>query len=329
MVLHFSLISSLKSVIVVESTDDDDTDVKILAEVPEHYREEVKVLTRKILQDRKMKGSDYNWSLKDFYIGAPLGRGKFGRVYLAKERNTGYIVAIKLLIKSEILAHSMQHQVLREIEIQTHLSHRHILPLLTYFKDEKRIYLVLEFAAKGELYKYLQNQPHHRLTEEVSAKFIDQVADAIDYCHQHRVIHRDIKPENLLLLGNGDIMLADFGWSVHAPSSKRKTMCGTVDYLPPEMIENRSYNEKVDHWCIGVLCYEFIVGKPPFETNSQNATFERIKKVDLHYPSFMSSLAKDLISKLLRYNPNKRLSMADVRNHEWIVTRKPHAKLNF
>lgn len=277
----------------------------------------------------KIKGPNYKWSLNDFYIGTPMGRGKFGRVYLAKERNTGYIVAIKLLIKSELLKHNMQHQVLREIEIQTHLSHPHILPLLTYFSDDKRIYLVLEFAAKGELYRYLQNQPQHRLTEEVSAKFIDQVADAIDYCHRNRVIHRDIKPENLLLLANGDIMLADFGWSVHAPSSKRKTMCGTVDYLPPEMIENRIYNEKVDHWCVGVLAYEFIVGKPPFETSSQSATFDRIKKIDVHYPSFMSDLAKDLISKLLKYNPNERLPMPEVRNHEWILTKKPKAQMNF
>lgn len=313
----------------LDEITDEELDSAILADTPAKYVKDAKELARKIKEDMKRKGPNYKWSLKDFYIGAPLGRGKFGRVYFAKERNTGYMVAIKLLIKSELLKHNMQHQVLREIEIQTHLSHPHILPLLTYFNDDKRIYLVLEFAAKGELYRYLQNQPHHRLTEEVSAKFIDQVADAIDYCHQNHVMHRDIKPENLLLLANGDIMLADFGWSVHAPSNQRKTMCGTVDYLPPEMIENRKYNEKVDHWCIGVLCYEFIVGKPPFETNSQNATFERIKKVDIHYPSFMSSLAKDLISKLLKYNPNERLSMPNLRKHEWIVTKKPLAKLDF
>ncbi len=267
-----------------------------------------------------LKGPNYTWGLKDFQIGVPLGRGKFGRVYLAREKNTHYMVAIKLLIKSELLKHSMQHQVIREIEIQTHLSHPHILRLLTYFSDEKRIYLVLEYAAGGELFRELQSQPNQRFNEVTSAKFIDQVADAIDYCHKNKVIHRDIKPENLLLTAKGDIMLADFGWSVHAPGNKRKTMCGTVDYLPPEMIENRAYNEKVDYWCVGVLCYELIVGKPPFETNSQNNTFERIKKVDVQYPSFMSPLAKDLISKLLRYNPSDRLPMVDVRKHEWIVT---------
>lgn len=299
--------------------------VEIASRTPEVYRKDLIALVKKIEYDRKLKGPDYNWTLSDFEVGAPLGRGKFGRVYLAREKNTHYMVAIKLLIKSELLKHSMQHQVLREIEIQTHLSHPHILPLLTYFKDDRRIYLVLEFAARGELYKYLQNQPHHRFTEPIAAKFIDQVSDAIDYCHRNKVIHRDIKPENLLLRANGDIVLADFGWSVHAPSNRRKTMCGTVDYLPPEMIENRPYNEKVDHWCIGVLCYEFLAGKPPFEMNNQNSTFERIKKVDVHYQSYMSMFAKDLISKLLKYSPTERLPMPDVRRHQWILEQKPKA----
>lgn len=295
--------------------------------VPEEIREAVELLESKIMQDRALKGPDYKWTMSDFQIGAPLGRGKFGRVYLAREKNTHYMVAIKLLIKSELLKHSMQHQVIREIEIQTHLRHPNILPLLTYFQDEKRIYLVLEFAEGGELFKTLQNQPNQRFSEGTSAKFIDQVADAIDYCHRNRVIHRDIKPENLLLDARGNIKLADFGWSVHAPVNKRKTMCGTVDYLPPEMIENRSYNEKVDYWCVGVLCYELIVGKPPFETNSQQATFDRIKKVDIRYPQFMSSPARDLVSKLLRYNPDDRLPMTQVRVHPWIVSMKPKADL--
>nr|CAD7604412.1 unnamed protein product [Timema genevievae] len=110
-------------------------------------------------------------------------------------------------------------------------------------------------------------------------------------------MHRDIKPENLLLDVFGNIKLADFGWSVHTPSDKRKTMCGTLDYLPPEMIEGRQYNNYVDIWCLGVLCYEFLVGKPPFESADTNTTYTRIKTVDVHYPSCVPSGAKDLISK--------------------------------
>nr|CAD7597159.1 unnamed protein product [Timema genevievae] len=133
-----------------------------------------------------------------------------------------------------------------------------------------------------------------------AAKFTYQVANALYYCHLNKVMHRDIKPENLLLDVFGNIKLADFGWSVHTPSDKRKTMCGTLDYLPPEMIEGRQYNNYVDIWCLGVLCYEFLVGKPPFESADTNTTYTRIKTVDVHYPSCVPSGAKDLISKVQR-----------------------------
>jgi len=103
------------------------------------------------------------------------------------------------------------------------------------------------------------------------------------------VIHRDIKPENLLLDVKGDLKIADFGWSVHAPSSRRATMCGTLDYLPPEMVAGEYHDEKVDLWSLGVLCYEFLCGKPPFETASHQETYQRIIKVDLKFPSQVSA----------------------------------------
>lgn len=115
--------------------------------------------------------------------------------------------------------------------------HDNVLRLYGYFFDQTRIYLILEFAAKGELYKELQKCGH--FDEKRSAKYIKSLAAALDYCHSKHVIHRDIKPENLLLDLHGNIKIADFGWSVHAPHSRRTTLCGTLDYLPPEMIEGK------------------------------------------------------------------------------------------
>lgn len=128
-----------------------------------------------------------------------------------------------------------------------------------------------------------------------------QLARAFVYCHANKVIHRDIKPENLLLSLTGEIKIADFGWSVHAPSMKRKTMCGTLDYLPPEMLDHKHYDATVDLWCLGILCYEFLVGKPPFESESTNETYTRIRKIAVEFPSHVSSEARDFIMKVCRF----------------------------
>lgn len=155
---------------------------------------------------------------------------------------------------------------------------------------------------------------------------MEEISDALLYCHERKVIHRDIKPENLLLGYRGELKIADFGWSVHAPSlrwgttvlctfypdhksygcltfpflhlclklHRRRTMCGTLDYLPPEMVEGHTHSEKVDLWCIGVLCYECLVGNPPFETTSQIETYKRITKVGATNPHILKNLFLNL-----------------------------------
>jgi len=207
------------------------------------------------------------WSLHDFSIGRPLGKGKFGRVYMVRTKSApNYVLALKTLFKSEIVEGRCEKQIRREIEIQQNLRHPNVLRLYGYFHDEKRIFLMLEFAGKGELYRQLSKQGS--FSEKRSSRYIDQMADALSYLHSKHVMHRDIKPENLLLGIDGELKIADFGWSVHAPGNRRKTMCGTLDYLPPEMVEGRAYSEKVDHWALGVLTYEFMNGYAPFEDRS-------------------------------------------------------------
>nr|ACI01432.1 serine/threonine protein kinase A [Euglena gracilis] len=208
--------------------------------------------------------------LSDFDIGKRLGHGKYGSVYLARERRTKFLCALKVLKKKELTADAVEHQLRREIEIQTNVRHRHVLRLYAYFHDATRIYLVLEFAEKGELYGHLQRMT--RFPEPLAAKFIRQLAEALKYLHSKNIIHRDIKPENLLVDHRGHLKLSDFGWSVHAPGQRRATLCGTLDYLPPEMVEQKVYNGAADIWCLGVLCFEFLVGKPPFEAEGQAAT---------------------------------------------------------
>ncbi|KAI9548831.1 hypothetical protein NQZ68_003365 [Dissostichus eleginoides] len=268
----------------------------------------------------------HRWSLENFDIGRPLGKGKFGNVYLARERQSKFILALKVLFKKQLEKAGVEHQLRREVEIQSHLRHPNILRLYGYFHDSTRVYLILEFAPKGELYSELQRCGS--FPEDKSATYIMELADALNYCHSKKVIHRDIKPENLLLGADGELKIADFGWSVHTPSSRRSTLCGTLDYLPPEMIEGKTHDEKVDLWSLGVLCYEFLVGKPPFETKSHEETYRKISRVEYTYPaqSDISAGAKDLIARLLKHNPMHRLPIQGVLSHPWVVetaTKKP------
>jgi aurora kinase len=236
-----------------------------------------------------------------FEIGKPLGKGKFGRVYLARERTHGFICALKVLHKSELREGGgrAEKQVQREIEIQSNLRHPNVLKLHGHFHDSKRIFLILEFAGQGELYKHLRKAG--RFPEPKAARYISQTASALQYLHRKHVIHRDIKPENILLGIHGEIKMSDFGWSVHAPGNRRKTFCGTLDYLPPEMVvqndSGNSYDEKVDLWALGVLAYEFVTGEAPFE-DTPAMTYKRIARVDMKVPSFVSPEAKDLIKKV-------------------------------
>ena len=124
------------------------------------------------------------------------------------------------------------------------------------------------------------------------------MADALKYCHTRNVIHRDIKPENLLLGLNGELKIADFGWSVHSPSSRRETLCGTLDYLPPEMINGHTHDHTVDLWEVGVLTYECLVGEPPFLAQTYDETYNKIRKAKYKCPPYVSEGAKDLISKV-------------------------------
>ncbi|XP_012603967.2 aurora kinase A [Microcebus murinus] len=259
------------------------------------------------------------WALEDFEVGRPLGKGKFGNVYLAREKQSKFILALKVLFKAQLEKAGVEHQLRREVEIQSHLRHPNILRLYGYFHDATRVYLILEYAPLGTVYRELQKLS--KFDEQRTATYITELANALSYCHSKRVIHRDIKPENLLLGSAGELKIADFGWSVHAPSSRRTTLCGTLDYLPPEMIEGRMHDEKVDLWSLGVLCYEFLVGKPPFETSTYQETYRRISRVEFTFPDFVTDGARDLISRLLKHNPRQRPVLREVLEHPWIIAK--------
>lgn len=276
--------------------------------------------TKSSINNVDQNNTKSTWKLSNFDIGRPLGRGKFGNVYLAREKETKFVIALKVMFKEQIHSNSVEHQVRREIEIQSHLRHPNILRLYGYFHDESRIYLILEYAPKGTLFKFMQEQPNNRLSEQITAGYIKSLAKALIYLHERNVIHRDIKPENLLLGNNGELKIADFGWSVHEPNSARTTICGTLDYLPPEMVLNKPHTKHVDLWSLGVLCYELLAGEPPFQAKEYDTTYRKITKLELKIPDTISMPAQHLIKKLLVVNPENRLPLDKVVVHPWIMS---------
>jgi len=220
-------------------------------------------------EERKghMKPTDYlerkpkifnpeEWSIERFEIGKPLSRGKFGHVLLVRERISKYLFVLKMMFKSQLRKNTKYlKNFRREVEIHSRLNHPNVVKMHGWFQDPKRLYIILEYCPEGELFTYLHSQPQKRFSEKVASNYIKQMIQSLMYLHSKNIIHRDIKPENILVDGD-TLKLADFGWSIHTPANRRQTYCGTLDYLPPEMLKGEEYSNSIDIWSIGVLTYE-------------------------------------------------------------------------
>lgn len=180
--------------------------------------------------EEAIEAKQAGWKLSDFAIDRRLGRGRFGKVYLVQETSTKCAYAMK---KQD---HNQTTEILvgREVGIQTDLCHPNILRLYGSFHEDNATYLILEYAPNGSLRKKLDKLPNKRLDEKCAARYILACADALIYLHERDIIHRDIKPDNLLLGVDDELKIADFGLSVNAQNQRRRTICGTPDYIPPE-----------------------------------------------------------------------------------------------
>lgn len=265
-----------------------------------------------------------SWDMTDFHFGKLLGKGRFGRVYVAKEIRTKYqhLVAIKMMSKDYILENNTTENLKRECDFHLKLKHPNIIEFYGWFHDKEKIYFILEYAPKGNLYGIISKGP---LRESLAATYILQTSRALNYIHSRNIIHRDLKPENILIGNFGEIKLADFGWAnktVHDNLLNEKTLCksiaGTVDYLCPEVILNQGHSKKVDIWCLGVLCFEMLVSLPPFTDDSDRKTYNNILNLNYEFPKVIGKQAKELISKILVKIPDKRPSLEEIMESKWI-----------
>lgn len=287
------------------------------------------------------------FDLHDFDLSKPLGKGKFGNVYLAKQKVTGAQCAFKVLFKSSINNANASAYVRREVEIQSRLKHENIIQMFGYFHDVKNVYMILEFAANGELFKHVQKHYGGSVSEELCKGYVMDAASALVYMHDRHVMHRDVKPENMLITADGRLKIADFGWACHHPPSSsssggaagsllRTTMCGTPEYIAPEMLSGMGHNHKVDVWAMGVFMYELLTGRTPFvgerkrnssdpasaEQAARFRTYENIKSFSnrLHFDACgaaVSEEAKAMIGQLIRTDMGKRVELRDLlREHK-------------
>ncbi len=233
----------------------------------------------------EQSATDRHWCLEDFSVGKALGKGKFGNVYLARENSSKVTVALKVLYKNQMAGGTAPLLLRREVEIQSRLDHNCVLRLFGYFHNDAHVYLILEEATGGEVYKQMAAKGG-RLEQNLAIQYIRDVASALSYLRARFVYHRDIKPENLLIGADGRVKLSDFGWAIHAPApvNRRSTLCGTPEYVAPEMLADKDYDGLVDNWSLGVLAYELVVGKTPFycSTGSWDIEDDQVFKKTLH-----------------------------------------------
>ena len=248
-----------------------------------------------------------------------IGKGGFGSVWKVRHKITKQIFAIKVINKDSIVKQNMVEQTNREIEIMYKLDHPHIIKLYSHFEDDEDFCLIMQIASKGQLYSIIKRLK--RLDQRTAAQYMREVISAIKYLHTRNppIIHRDIKPENILLDQEGRCKLADFGWSNFEEGNKfRETYCGTPEYLAPEMVTKSGHNESVDIWALGVLLFEMLTGRTPFNfTGDRIQLFNNIKTLRIVWTDDFPQLAKDLVGRILRLNPKDRLTLDQIMNHQW------------
>nr|XP_057946773.1 serine/threonine-protein kinase PLK4 isoform X2 [Doryrhamphus excisus] len=258
--------------------------------------------------------------IEDFKVLTLLGKGSFACVYRAKSVKTGLEVAIKTIDKKSMHKAGMVQRVTNEVEIHCRLKHPSILELYNYFEDSNYVYLVLEMCHNGEMGRYLKERKMP-FSEEEARHFMHQIVKGMLYLHTHGILHRDLTLSNLLLTNNMNIKVADFGLATQLklPTEKHFTMCGTPNYISPEVATRSAHGLESDVWSLGCMFYAFLMGRPPFDTDTVKHTLSKVVLGEYEMPGHVSPEAKDLIHQLLQKNPAHRPSLSAVLDHPFMT----------
>lgn len=255
--------------------------------------------------------------LSDYELGQTLGTGSFGRVKISKQKSSGKYFAIKVLKKAEIIKLKQVDHIMNEIKILSVIDHPFLINTEGFSQDDRYIYLVLDLINGGELFTYLRSVG--KFSCDHATFYSAQVCLMFEYLHSKNIIYRDLKPENILIDKTGYLKLTDFGFA-KVCEGRTYTLCGTPEYLAPEILLNKGHGKPVDWWTFGVLVYEMNAGIDPFNDEDPMLIYQKILKGKVKFPSSFNPNAKSLVKHLLEADLSKRYGnlkggVNDIKNH--------------
>ena len=275
-----------------------------------------------------LNGLEPEPKITDFTLLKEIGEGTFGRVLLVQHNLTQAQYAIKAIDKRNKDNIDEKDYFRREAEIMYRIYHPNIVKLYGHFEDNTYCYFIMEYMSGGNIYSLVPKYGYNKISPQLVASILKDVISAIYYLHHMNppIIHRDIKPENILINNEMKAKLTDFGWSNYLDTfSKRTTMCGTPVYLAPELVNNTGHDHRVDIWCIGVLMFELLTGHPPWMGEDVQTLKYNISRMKINWQKHMDPDAVDLIKKILRYNPEERISLRNMLIHPFFTKYYPDA----
>jgi serine/threonine protein kinase len=270
---------------------------------------------------------------EDFEQLRCLGKGAFGTVHLVKQHATGRLYAQKQFRKASLTVHKrlVEQTKTERVILESVNRHPFVVKLFYAFQDHERLYLILEYAQGGELFHHLELE--RMFTEEVAAFYMAEIVLALEHLHHNvRVIYRDLKPENCLLDSEGHLLLTDFGLSkvaLEEEDSRTNSILGTIEYMAPEVVQGVAYDFSVDWWSLGAIGFDLLTGSPPFTGNNHAKIQQNILKQKLQLPYFLGPDAKDLLTRLLRKDPSKRLGGTTTKELKILKTHRFFRKIDW
>ncbi|XP_018018894.1 serine/threonine-protein kinase PLK1 [Hyalella azteca] len=252
-----------------------------------------------------------------FMKGRFLGKGGFARVHELTDLTTNVAYAGKIIPKSRITKPHHKEKIAREIEVHRQLQHKHVVRFHRYFEDDSNVYIILENCSMRSLVHVLKYR--RTLTEPEVRFFIHQLAEGVAYIHGEGIIHRDLKLGNMFLSQDMNVKIGDFGLATRTADNRQVTICGTPNYIAPEVLNKCGHFYQADIWAIGCIMYALLVGQPPFETDTLKETYSRITNNQYVIPPLVSSHGRSLITALLHPDPKSRPSVPELLRHDFFT----------